>query len=129
MISMRSLSVVTGATALAVVSANRVCALGRKLYPSIVFGPNQDPDTMDYAGGRLVAEIGAIIVPPPNRSAHRLAGDGREAAEAWRSLARRPPGTVPFVGRRHAARTAAHYGDDLVSLGEGTCQALRPKSV
>jgi hypothetical protein len=108
------------------VEANRVCMLGRKLYPSIAVGANADPDTMDYAVNRLVDEIEAITSSPPERG--RLLRDGLATTAAWRSLATRPIRTVAFSERQQAAQTAARYVDQLVLLGATACRVLRPDS-
>jgi hypothetical protein len=60
-----------------IAEANLVCKLGRKLYPSIALGADADPDTMDYAVGRLVGEIASIMGRRRRRrSRHRVGAPG-----------------------------------------------------
>jgi hypothetical protein len=106
--------------------ANRVCRLGRKLYPSIALGADVDPDTMDYVTRRLVDEIMAITDPPATPVRMRLARTAGAATSAWLSLATRPIGEVTQRERREAERLTAGYVDELVGAGAGACAPLRP---
>ena len=109
-----------------IAEANRVCRLGRKLYPSIAVGADADPDDMEYATRRLVGEITAITVPPATPVRMRLARAGGAATSAWLSLATRPIGEVTQNDRREAERLTAGYVDELVAAGVGACAPLRP---
>jgi hypothetical protein len=111
-----------------VAEANAVCRLGRKLYPNIVLGAAGDPDTIDYAVGRLVTEITAIAALPPRSGRHELELHGQAAVDAWHSLATRGEETVTSSDKQEAARTATRYVDQLVALGAGACAPLRPRT-
>ena len=103
-----------------------MCRLGRKLYPNLALGATGDSDTIDYAIGRLVREIGAIATLPP--AGHALNLQGEAASAAWRSLATRPETTVTLGDKQEAAHAAARYVDRLVALGAGACAPLRPRT-
>jgi hypothetical protein len=107
------------------VEANVVCRLGRKLYPDIDLGAAGDPDTIDYAVGRLVTEITAIATLPPSSGRHELELRGQAAVAAWRSLATRPAETVTLGDEQGAARTATRSVDQLVALGATACAPPR----
>jgi hypothetical protein len=111
-----------------VAEANAVCRLGRKLYPNIVLGAAGDPDTIDYAVGRLVTEIAAITPLPPRAGRHALALHGQAAVDAWHSLATKQEETVTSGEKQEAARSATRYVDQLVALGAGACAPLRPST-
>jgi hypothetical protein len=111
-----------------VAEANAVCRLGRELYPNIALGAAGDPDTIDYAVGRLVTEITAIATSPPSAGRRDLERNGQAAVEAWHSLATRPEDAVTPSDKQAAARTANQYVNQLVALGAAACAPLRPRT-